>query len=1082
MSSLCRNVGASRMPVAHLAGDPRWPLEGQHCHCARRFFDLVFLVNLPVCLGCSFYPFYCCHPTAGTSTMGGCFKLNFIERRLSLFFDVYSRFVSRHPWPFIVFPLLLNIALSVGLLYMHEITDATYLYTPTRALSKIEREVIHQKWPLVDGNYVAGHSITALRECQSIVSAKDGGNILRAEYAESVNRLNLFIINRIKVQYRNRTYGYMDLCLHWENTCFTNPQLGVISTAYQSRERNAFNLTYPITRLGSQPIYLGSSLGGVRLDQHGHIESAEAWLLVYQLQFYPDNNSYVSGLWEKEFQRALLSYRDPLLDISALHSQTLDDELERNADHLTPRFALCFLILLVFATLCTLRFIDGTGYIDWTVSKPILALVGVIGAGIGVSSAVGLMNLCGMIYTQIVAVMPFLIVSVRLDNTFLMISAVRRTSPQKTVEDRIGDAMSEAAVSITITVLTDVFSFALGILTNIPAVQIFCAYTTAAIATTFFNQLTIMMAVLALTLRMEQKGVNCVLICMKTHTYRENEGKSQGIFTRLFNLGTSVSTLPAKDGSLEPAGRDFAQKVFEDWYAPVLMHPVMRFVVVVWFILYLALSIWFCTNLREGLEPVNLLVSDSYAIPHYRALGKYFWNYGTEVQVVVNNPPDVSEEAGRFKATELVRAFASSPYGMGMDGVMFWLFEFERFLVELKLPHLAFMSKKDFYDSLRHFLELGAFERFRFDILWEENPKNPDDGRIGAYRFYMGIQNFTNSVQQTMAVQSLRAIAAHFSQYNVTTFHPLWLFVDQYQEILPNVIQEVVAGISVMVLIALLMIPHPCCSFWVAVTIASIDLGVVGLMTEWGINLDTVSMITIIMSIGFSVDFSAHIAHAFVVSDLKSSTERAKRAISRMAWPVIQGGVSTILGVAVLANLDSYMILAFFKTVLLVIVLGMLHAIVFLPVLLSLFVHRPSSGSHMRPVRSSTLKTCNGAISSQLSPTVMTSVPQMMLSSRLEHEYETIKKYVATRHPTLYVPASLGYAHPIVENGRTDCDPADMPSAGNFIPDAHAQQEYSVFRPSDYAHWNGRPIAPELHCRMNFPDMMPFDVRYKETR
>ncbi|KFD52451.1 patched family protein [Trichuris suis] len=1028
--------------------------------------------------------------------MGGCFKLNFIERRLSQFFDVYSRFVSRHPWPFIVFPLLLNIALSVGLLYMHEITDATYLYTPTQALSKFEREVIHQKWPLVDGNYVAGHAITALRECQSIVSAKDGGNILRAEYADSVNQLNLFIINQIKVKYRNRTYGYMDLCLHWETTCFTNPQLGVISTAYQSRDRNAFNLTYPISRLGSQPIYLGSSLGGVRLNEYGHIESAEAWMLVYQLQFYPDNNSYISGLWEKEFQKALLNYRDPMLDITVLHSQTLDDELERNAEHLTPRFALCFLILLVFATLCTISFIDGTCFIDWSISKPILALVGVIGAGIGVSSAVGLMNLCGMIYTQIVAVMPFLVVSVRLDNTFLMISAVRRTSPQKSVEDRIGDAMSEAAVSITITVLTDVFSFALGILTNIPAVQIFCAYTTAAIATTFFNQLTIMMAVLALTLRMERKSLNCVLICVKTQAYQKDQEKPQGTFTRLFNLGTTVSMQPAKDGSLEPIQRDFAQKMLEDWYAPVLMHPVMRFMVVLWFILYLALSIWFCSNLREGLEPVNLLVSDSYAIPHYRALGKYFWNYGTEVQVVVNNPPDVSEEAGRLKATELVRAFASSAHGMGMDGVMFWLFEFERFLIELKLPNLAFMSKKDFYESLRHFLELGAFERFRFDIFWEENPLNPDEGRISAYRFYMGIQNFATSVQQTKAVQSLRAVAAHFSQYNVTTFHPLWLFVDQYQEILPNVVQEVVAGMSVMVLIALLMIPHPCCSFWVAVTIASIDLGVVGLMTEWGINLDTISMITMIMSIGFSVDFSAHIAHAFVVTDLKSSTERAKRAISQMAWPVLQGGISTILGVAVLANLDSYMVLAFFKTVLLVIVLGMLHAIVFLPVLLSLFVHRPacfrkadssvnnsrlsSNGARMQPLRCSTFKTCNGANSSAVLPAVMTSSPPMMFSSALEHEYETIKKYVNTSQPTLYLPTSLGYVHSV--NGGTS-DHAYRPSAGNFIPDTECQSEYSAFHPPDYAHWNRHAVTQQLHHRMmSVPDVLPFGVKYTETR
>ncbi|CDW59806.1 Patched domain containing protein, partial [Trichuris trichiura] len=241
------------------------------------------------------------------------------------------------------------------------------------------------------------------------------------------------------------------------------------------------------------------------------------------------------------------------------------------------------------------------------------------------------------------------------------------------VEDRIGDAMSEAAASITITVLTDVFSIALGILTNILAVQIFCPHTTAPIVTTLFYQLTIMMAVQALTLRVERT------------------------FTRLFNMGTGVDIQAAKGGSLEPIRPDFAQKMLENWYVPVLMHRVMRFMIVVSFILYLAVSIWFCTNLREGLEP---------------SVGKKLWNYGTEVQVVVNNPPDVSEEAGRLKATmwcALLREALTEWVWMELrcgcsNSSAFW--------VELKLPNLAVMSKKDFYESLRHFLEFGAFERF----------------------------------------------------------------------------------------------------------------------------------------------------------------------------------------------------------------------------------------------------------------------------------------------------------------------------------------------------------------------------------
>lgn len=114
-------------------------------------------------------------------------------------------------------------------------------------------------------------------------------------------------------------------------------------------------------------------------------------------------------------------YSDPYIDITFFHSQTLAEELKRNADSLVPRFVLAFAILVVFSVACNMAFIDGTFYIDWAISKPVQAILGVINAGMGISAAIGLMNLIGIPYNDIIGVMPFLVVGELISLLYLKI-------------------------------------------------------------------------------------------------------------------------------------------------------------------------------------------------------------------------------------------------------------------------------------------------------------------------------------------------------------------------------------------------------------------------------------------------------------------------------------------------------------------------------------------------------------------------------------------------------------------------------------------------------------------------------------
>src|SRR3954470_9228495 len=107
------------------------------------------------------------------------------------------------------------------------------------------------------------------------------------------------------------------------------------------------------------------------------------------------------------------------------------------------------------------------------------------------------------------------------------------------------------------------------------------------------------------------------------------------------------------------------------------MKPLIRALTVFWYCAYMIFAIYGCMQLREGLEPVNLLVEDSYAIPHYRALENYFWHYGAAVQIVVSNPPDLRHREERLRMKGMVHAFANTKHTIGDESIQFWLVEME---------------------------------------------------------------------------------------------------------------------------------------------------------------------------------------------------------------------------------------------------------------------------------------------------------------------------------------------------------------------------------------------------------------------
>ena len=118
-------------------------------------------------------------------------------------------------------------------------------------------------------------------------------------------------------------------------------------------------------------------------------------------------------------------------------------------------------------------------------------------------------------------------------------------------------------------------------------------------------------------------------------------------------------------------------------------------------------------------------------------------------------------------------------------------------------------------------------------------------------------------------------------QYNNVSTFLVSLFFSKSSDILKYTIITGASAIATVLVISLILIPETFVSLWIALSIASVTIGVVGFMVKLGITLNLVSMIGILLSTGFSVDFTAHIAYAYSASKATTPEERARDALHR---------------------------------------------------------------------------------------------------------------------------------------------------------------------------------------------------------
>lgn len=93
---------------------------------------------------------------------------------------------------------------------------------------------------------------------------------------------------------------------------------------------------------------------------------------------------------------------------------------------------------------------------------------------------------------------------------FIMISSWHNTRFNDPPEKRFAECLSEVAVAISITSISDIVAFAISAWNPLPAMQMFCYYTATAMLFELIYQCTFYSAALYLTGCAESRALHCI--------------------------------------------------------------------------------------------------------------------------------------------------------------------------------------------------------------------------------------------------------------------------------------------------------------------------------------------------------------------------------------------------------------------------------------------------------------------------------------------------------------------------------------------------------------------------------------------
>ncbi|KAF5369963.1 hypothetical protein D9758_001274 [Tetrapyrgos nigripes] len=524
-------------------------------------------------------------------------------------------------------------------------------------------------------------------------------------------------------------------------------------------------------------------------------------------------------------------------------------------------------------------------------------------------------------------------------------------------EERVARTLAKMGPSILLSTITETTAFALGALVPMPAVRNFALYAAGSVFLNAVLQVTVFVSAMLIDLkRLEANRIDC-FPCIR--------------------LPTRIALMDAP-----PSGSGVV-------------------VVLLIFSGIFVASVIMMQYIELGLDQRLALPSDSYLVDYFNKMDEYL-NVGPPVYFVVREA-NVEHRAGQraicgrfttceeFSVASTLEAerqrsqysYISEPSASWIDDFFMWLNPLNENCCRVRkddpsvfcgprdpsrrcqpcyqdkepawnVTLTGLPEDEEFVNYLKQWLSSSPSEdcplagKAAFGtavaIDGQENKVSASHFRT----FHSPLKNQADFINSFAAAHRVANDISERTGLDVFPYSLHYVFFDQYAHIIA-ITQEVLGlGLaSVLIVTALLL------GSWRTGTIVTAVVGltvvtVMGVMAIWGIDLNAISLVNLVISLGIAVEFCAHVARAFMnagsglpvdhPAGQKERDERMWTALVDVGPSVLSGITFTkLIGMCVLALTRSRLLeIYYFRMWLTLIISGALHGLILLPVILSI--------------------------------------------------------------------------------------------------------------------------------------------------